>query len=509
MNVRALVRLSSAAAVALAAVACSDAATPTGPGPAAEQRGTPSAARPLASFGATTGSFSFLPPVAAEAPLDAPFDADADPVVEVCRLASADDPAAPCATEVARFARGGDAGHGVVRVDPLEQQYHVNWDTHRCGAAPCVLEAGLYRIRVTDRGYERGAAVIRLRRDRVQSVGGTLRVVTIGSTLPIKFRLTAVSYAPAWSTLVTPTSAPAGGATYTDHAPDHHAIFAMLRSADYQPFSIWRFDLATDTWTLVPTTNVPLGKYRRIVHDPVRHEILTYWDGLGQVWAVSETGGAWYPVGSTSNDDRWYEAAAFWNPAADRITLFGGYGFFAWRNTLWAFDRTTNTWNLAAQGDPKPEPRFAMNQGLDETGQHLYIGGGQGHPSGSQAQGTIVFEDLWRLDLQTNTWSRILPHDATVAPRYAAGLDAAAHQQALYRFGGMNGVNPSARLDALDRLDLTATSPAWVPVLADGVAPSPRWSPGVHYDAPRQRLVIIGGSTATGVVLDAYALSIR
>lgn len=344
------------------------------------------------------------------------------------------------------------------------------------------------------------------------SVGGPV-TITVSSdskrVQPGTAQVVVIPAVPTWATLVAPENAPTGPIFRTTNAEADNAIYAILGGGDFQPFALWRFDLTNDSWTLVPTTDFPIGQYRQIVHDPVSHEILTYWDGLGQVYGVNENGGSWHAVGSAPNQSDFYEGAAFWNAVAGRLNVFGGYGGSVWKNTLWGFDPTNPRWALESQSAEKPWPRFGVTQAVDESAGAFFINGGQGSPTGNQFDGTYVLNDLWRLDLHTNTWTQIIPHDYAARPTYVAGMDVAPEQDAIYRFGGMAGVDANSLLNTLDRVDLSASTPAWSVVTADGTAPSARWGAGVYYDAPRHRLVVVGGNiTGQPVRLDAYALSL-
>lgn len=443
----------------------------------------------------------FLPPLAARTATTAPFDAEAAPSVEICRLTSTIDATAPCVGMLATFTSDAGDPRQRVSLNLDDEQYHANWrvECPSCGATT------LARITVSARKRLRGSIVVRLVNGN-SSAPDDVPVVKVGRTLPIKFRLEQVRFDPTWMTIAgEPPVAPSIGMSAI-HAPEDNAIYAMIGGGDFQPHSLWRLDLATDSWTAVGTSGFPSGKYRKLIHDPLRHQLLTYWDGLGQVWAVSESGGEWQPVGTQPNRDEWYQGTAFWHPVENKLALFGGYGFYRWQNTLQVFDRESSSWSLTEQSATRPWPRFASQYGLDEAGRVLYVEAGQGHPSGNQFEGVFLLNDTWRLDLATNTWTQLVAYDPAVTPHNGSALDVVPSEQALYRFAGTLTADDSHPVNDVHRLDLTSATPTWERVETVGTAPTPRTLPAMYFDAPRNRLIVIGGFDPARMRLDTYAL---
>ena len=483
-------------AVLLLASACGELPDPVAP--------IAAAARTTAGETAILGNrgLAFLPPLAAPTAAAAPFDGAAAPSIVICRLASDTDPAASCAGLLATFTSDAVDPRQLVSLDIEDEQYHANWRVE-CPAATCG-PAALARITVTTGRHVRGSIVVRLLNGNGAATGN-LPMVKVGRTLPIKFRVEQYRFDPEWVTLAASPVEPTIGTAMT-HVPDESAIYAIVGGGDYQPHSLWRLDLTTDAWSEISTSDFPIGKYRSVVHDPVHHQLLTYWDGRGQVWAVSEAGGAWQPVGSEPDQQEWYQGAAFWHPVQNRLALFGGYGFFHWQNTLFEFDREASTWSLTDQSATRPWPRFATQYGLDEAGNVLYMEGGQGYPSGSQFDGTYLLNDTWRLDLATNSWTQLVPYDPAVTPHMGSALDVVPPENALYRFAGTLSADDTHPVNDLYRLDLTSASPKWEPVATAGTPPTPRTLPAMYFDAPRKRLVVIGGFDPSRTRLDTYAL---
>jgi alpha-tubulin suppressor-like RCC1 family protein len=127
--------------------------------------------------------FFFLQPLVPNAASPAgTFDADLDPVVEICELDGS-----ACGSTVASYTRSTGAGSETIRVDVVAEQYIANWHTNAF-----VLDATKhYRVRVLVMGAEVGHADVDLVSSgkEVKNVAtGEYIPLVEGRTLPIKFR---------------------------------------------------------------------------------------------------------------------------------------------------------------------------------------------------------------------------------------------------------------------------------------------------------------------------------
>ena len=285
-----------------------------------------------------------------------------------------------------------------------------------------------------------------------------------------------------------------------------HQVY-VAAAPDFGVGRLARFDLRTDRWESIPTSNWPIGKFRRIVFDPTHHEVVTYWDGLGEVYSVPEDGGAWTKVGNDANSDSYYEGGAFWDPVAHRVATFGGYGFGTWHNTLWEFDRSSSSWTLTQTSTNAPWPRIAPSVALDEKGGRLFVTSGEGSPSGNQSDPQERrLNDLWQLDLATHTWVNLIALSDGEAP-YGVSLAYVRPLDALFRFGGVNSSN--VHLDGLEIADRSATPLSFRTVEVSGPRPSARRAAALYYDRHRHRLVLFGGYDGNRYVPEVWSLELR
>lgn len=297
-------------------------------------------------------------------------------------------------------------------------------------------------------------------------------------------------------------SATGGAAVHSSYAEPLNAIFTS-DGPDWGPGRVWRIDLATNQTSEIPSLSYPQGKYRQLVYDEGNNRLVTYWDGLGQAYALPITGGSWSPIGGSGNSEMYYEGSAFWNPANGQVGLWGGYGYGAFSNTFWSLDAIGGAWAQLAPAGTIPWPRIQPSATIDRTGMRLFITGGEGSATGGQFHPTQQFlSDLWSLDLVTQQWTNIIPVGAGT-PMYLGPIAYVPGDDAVYRFGGItNGVYSNE----LARVDLGSATPSFVPVQVYGTRPSPRWSFGLHYDVQQHRLLLVSGIDATGWASDLWEL---
>ncbi|MDW3195026.1 MAG: hypothetical protein R8G66_21820 [Cytophagales bacterium] len=100
-------------------------------------------------------------------------------------------------------------------------------------------------------------------------------------------------------------------------------------------------------------------------------------------------------------------SAPFINPLDSNLMLLGGYGFFTSKNTLWAYDQSTQEWSLIPLSGDTLAPRYhhAISKGA-EQGQ-FYVFGGIGNLTGKQELGLQHYYDLYLLDMRTATLQKL------------------------------------------------------------------------------------------------------
>ncbi len=301
---------------------------------------------------------------------------------------------------------------------------------------------------------------------------------------------------PGWKQIAATGAIPAA-ITASAYAEGLDAVFAG-EMPDYATGSLWRFDLATSQWTRLTATNWPIGKYRKLIYDASRRRLLTYWDGLGQVYSIPETGGAWTADGSSGNSELYYEAYAFQNPVSGRLSVFAGYGWGQFRNTLWEWNGSTSWLQMPVSGSVPP-PRFGAQTGVAVDAQ-----GGRAFFSQRWMGATPgMCDDLWVMDLRTYAFRNVIAPNTGADARGGSGLAYDATSRTLYRYGGLT-LDMSRLTDDFVMATPDAPTVRWNAVPVSVASPGSRYLPALHYDARRHRLVLVSGLTATGWASDVW-----
>jgi hypothetical protein len=127
--------------------------------------------------------FYFLPPLAKQPVYGGTFDANAQPVVRICRRDGA-----ACGPLVAEFTMQSDAGSEIVRLVAEDEHYVVNWHTDRFDLDP----GSTYRVQVLEAGNPLGHVDVQVvgsgRELRSVDTGVAIPLLN-GRTLPIKMRI--------------------------------------------------------------------------------------------------------------------------------------------------------------------------------------------------------------------------------------------------------------------------------------------------------------------------------
>jgi hypothetical protein len=168
----------------------------------------------------------------------------------------------------------------------------------------------------------------------------------------------------------------------------------------------------------------------------------------------------------------------------------GSSGPYTLYDDVWALDLASLTWQPLAVAGAGPEARGNATAVLDASANELVVFGGNTSTSG------LSFEpqnDVWALDLATNTWREVTTRGAAPKARlfHTATIDPVTRTLFVYGGGGENAFQ-GPFYDDLWKLDL-ATG-AWEE-LDDGGAGAPRgriWST-IAFDAGASALVLFGG----------------
>ncbi len=178
-----------------------------------------------------------------------------------------------------------------------------------------------------------------------------------------------------------------------------------------------------------------------------------------------------------------------------RIILFGGQNYpNEYFNDLWALDLNTETWKLISVSGASPAPRRNATFLYDSINSQAYLFGGR--------DAAILYNDVWILDLTPGSehWTQLFPSGTrpTGCTEAAGVIDQISNR--LIFFGGDF---ISERTNEAWELDLKTL--IWSQLFPSGAPPSPRSACAAVYDQITHSLIVFSG-LATPVTNDVWAL---
>jgi hypothetical protein len=351
-------------------------------------------------------------------------------------------------------------------------------------------------------------------RDRMVIFGGRAIDRDLGDVWALTLTET-----PAWSELVptgTPPSRRAGCAAIYDPLRHRMVVFGGSEIAGpgawYYLNDVWALTLSdTPTWTrLLPAGTPPMGRTNAVgIFDPTRDRMVVfggyYYLGgythyyLNDVWALTLSDPpTWEELAPTGPPPAARVGhAAIYDPARERMVVFGGYFYDG------ALHLLNDVWTLTLSGPPAwsemlpasafPEGRSGHTAIHDPVRDQMIVFGGS-------APGYESRNDVWALSLaETPAWSRMTPEGTPPAPRSSHTAIYDRLQDCMVVFGGSGG---SGRND-IWRLALCGT-PAWSEFAPTGTLPAGRSGHAAVHDPVLNRMVAFGGFRSDGSMYGRY-----
>ena len=190
-----------------------------------------------------------------------------------------------------------------------------------------------------------------------------------------------------------------------------------------------------------------------------------------------------------------------YSSAVNCYLLYGGIGSQRFKEVS-AFSTVTKSWEeITTSGKPPPE-RNGHVAWIDEENQVMYVHGGQSTKREAMA-------DLYALQLETGSWSRVTL--AEEQPEERTNHSVATIANRAFIFGGSSPVTPfmkdlwSFNFGALDWSQGRLNGQGWTRHTTRGQGPAPRKAHSmVSFEG---KLYIFGGITEQGYVNDMYAVN--
>ena len=243
-----------------------------------------------------------------------------------------------------------------------------------------------------------------------------------------------------------------------------------------RPTRLWGWN--GTRWNLLDSLGPPIRNLAGAAYDSRRNVIVLVGGTASQSLNYGETW-EWSRTGWTKRSDGGPGVRSHTQMAYDRVrgrsVVFGGQNADATQfpADTWEWDGTT--WTRAATAGPPPRVHHAMM--YDAIGNRILVFGGY-QPN------VRDLGDLWSWN--GTSWTEL---PATAATRTHAQLGATPGSRAPVVVGGVTATGGATTMLTLDQN-------TWRSTTVDG--PSPRYLPGVAYDAARSVLVLYGGGSPDG-----------
>lgn len=232
-----------------------------------------------------------------------------------------------------------------------------------------------------------------------------------------------------------------------------------------------------------------------------------FFDLTRQQWATLSPTGTVPPTRA--------RASGIWDAERKQFVMFGGRyrprsGIpYTLLNDTWAYKPETNTWSEVPVVGAKPKERVSFAHAQD--GNNLIVFGGN---VGTSAINTTCWNDAFKLDMATGTWTEIgTLGDKPPGLCFPTGTFDKANRK-FYVFGGQTSgdVVFAPIQDVMFVLDLATDTWSEVPKVA--IWPKARIVSGFGYDEAQEQLVLFGGhdaasgATDLGVVNDVWTFDL-
>lgn len=250
---------------------------------------------------------------------------------------------------------------------------------------------------------------------------------------------------------------------------------------EYFQATEWSCDWATQTFysffndargILVHQVNLATWDHEEL-HFPPARQTIQYGCLTGdhsELWGIEQVTGRVHrfhrdtktvtQFGSTNMDDLGFTGLPYWNTVTGRLGRFAGYGNFQTNNRRHEFDPKTSTWSeVKHRSSSVPWPRSLVKQALCARGDQdkLLLVGGLGNPSGKQSDPAFPqlksfdgnfgqLNDIWELDLETDSWREILPPQRWFNPGFKGAVHHAGLDQLVLVTGSEKGYPQQASL---------------------------------------------------------------
>lgn len=285
--------------------------------------------------------------------------------------------------------------------------------------------------------------------------------------------------------------------TVYDEARGQMIVYGGQYLASGPGFSdVWAFALdGSDTWTnITPTSGSSPGMRwgHTAVYSPAEGDVVVFGgvdliDWKNDTWLLSQDGGvAWTQVGRHERPLGRYHHSANYDPAGQRMLVFGGETDYGVESKLWQLDLSGGSfpWSDVTPASAGPSARFGHTTIFDPVRQRLVLYGGfDGARRG----------DTWELPLATMEWSEV----TTVGAPIGRNAHSSIYDPLRDRMLALGGITVNGDVNEVWSLSFSGV-PEWTQIATTGDGPPPLRQSTAVYDPVRDRMVVFGGLDVVG-----------
>ena len=149
-----------------------------------------------------------------------------------------------------------------------------------------------------------------------------------------------------------------------------------------------------------------LSPSNQLIYNAVKNELWDYIINEPKIARYNFKTNTWDNTDPISPEPAYWHHNKFISPVDLRLVIFGGYGFYRYKNQLLGFDVESNKWEpIEVKGFIKP--RYLSALGYSTKPDEVLIFGGYGNESGKQELSPESLYDLYSLDLKNYSFKKL------------------------------------------------------------------------------------------------------
>jgi hypothetical protein len=298
---------------------------------------------------------------------------------------------------------------------------------------------------------------------------------------------------PAWSAIVPAGSPPPARALHVAIYDPHRlrAVFygGLVGLGAQQLTDTWALSLAAPSWSAQTTTGSPPTASYGFYDGNMDRLVIFEGESNTDVWALSFGSLRWQALPATGTFPPRGGCMVLPDPITDGLLVFGGLGS-PYRSDTWRFPLAGGAWTQVEEGEPllpglSPVPWVVR----DSRRERMLV---------------LLGTRVWSLSLDEFVWGPLSIANSPPAgwSGYSAVYDRIGDR--VLFFGGTTSSGLSAQTWALT----LSGSPQWTLLSPSGTPPSARQNHAAVVDTLGDRMLVFGGTGASGALNDVWSLSL-